>query len=126
MKEETTKHTPGPWLDKTGKGSIQMPSHELLGYYAVTDTASGGDTGIVALCPFIETNDDSKREAALTASFIASAPRLKAEHAEMLAALKEIAEGKGRYDQDAHQHAINCIEDMIEIAKNIITKVEQG
>lgn len=47
------------------------------------------------------------------AKLIASAPQ-------MYEALKEIAQGKGRYDTDKLIHASNTIEDMIKIAKDAI------
>jgi len=39
-------------------------------------------------------------------------------------ALKEIAEGKGRYSEDRLTHAQNTIEDMIKIAKDAISDIE--
>jgi hypothetical protein len=33
-------------------------------------------------------------------------------HAALVAALKEIAKGEGRYSKDRYTHACNCIEDM--------------
>lgn len=41
----------------------------------------------------------------------------------MLTALKEIAEAKGRYNEDRLEHASNTIQDMVEIAKNAINEV---
>ncbi len=41
---------------------------------------------------------------------------------EMLEALIEISEGKGRYDLDPIQHAANCIEDMKALALEAIQK----
>ena len=46
---------------------------------------------------------------------IASAPKL-------LAALIEISEGKGRYNEDKLIHASNTIEDMIQLAKEAINE----
>jgi len=42
----------------------------------------------------------------------------------MLSALEEISEGKGRYDLDHLQHVINCVEDMVDVAKETIKKVK--
>lgn len=41
----------------------------------------------------------------------------------MYEALKEIAEGKGRYDTNRLKHAENTIEDMIKIAKDAIERI---
>lgn len=49
------------------------------------------------------------------AKLIASAPKL-------LAALIEISEGKGRYNEDKLIHALNTIEDMIQLAKDAINE----
>jgi hypothetical protein len=49
---------------------------------------------------------------------------LRAEHAEMLAGLKEIAKGEGRFSCDPLTHADNCIEDMKGIAVALIARVE--
>jgi len=46
-------------------------------------------------------------------------------NAEMLAALREIAEGRGRYSLDQFEHARNTIEDMKEIARVAIARAEQ-
>jgi hypothetical protein len=40
----------------------------------------------------------------------------------LLAALEEIAEGRGRYNPDRVQHLVNCCEDMTELAKNAIAE----
>lgn len=41
----------------------------------------------------------------------------------MLEALKEIAEGRGPYNIDPLKHADNCIQSMVQLAKEAITKV---
>jgi len=46
-------------------------------------------------------------------------------HDEIIEGLKEIAEGKGRYDTDKLKHASNTIEDMITIAKELIKRTHQ-
>jgi hypothetical protein len=51
--------------------------------------------------------------------------REKSAAPELLEALIEISEGKGRYDLDPIQHAGNCIEDMKEIALEAIKKVKE-
>lgn len=43
---------------------------------------------------------------------------------DLLAALKEIAKGEGRYNQDPLAHAANCIKDMMQIAHDAIAKTE--
>lgn len=43
----------------------------------------------------------------------------------MLEALKEITEGKGRYNPDGYTHARNTIEDMIELAEIAIKNVDK-
>lgn len=50
------------------------------------------------------------------AKLIAAAPA-------MYEALKEIAEGKGRYDTDKLKHASNTIEDMIKLATDAISTI---
>src|SRR3990167_11034108 len=52
--------------------------------------------------------------------------RLNVANARLIEALKEISEGKGRYSMDKLTHAENTIQDMKEIAKQAITKVETG
>lgn len=46
---------------------------------------------------------------------------LKARIKDLEEALKEIAEGKGRYSQDKLEHASNTIQDMIQLANNVLT-----
>lgn len=41
---------------------------------------------------------------------------------ELLEALQEISVGRGAYSRDPLQHASNCIDNMVEIAKNAIKK----
>lgn len=43
-------------------------------------------------------------------------------HDELVEALEEIAEGKGRYSTDPFQHAINTIDDMKELARKALAK----
>lgn len=50
------------------------------------------------------------------AKLIAAAPA-------MYEALKQIAEGKGRYDTDRLKHASNTIEDMIKLATDAISTI---
>ena len=50
--------------------------------------------------------------------------KLRRVNAELLEALKEIAEGKGRYSENQFEHARNTIEDMKELAKAAIAKAE--
>ena len=40
-----------------------------------------------------------------------------------ITALNEISEGKGRYDMDRLRHAANTIEDMVELAKDALSKI---
>ena len=42
----------------------------------------------------------------------------------ILDAFYEIAKGQGAYNQDPIIHAENCIEDMVGIAKSMITLIE--
>jgi hypothetical protein len=42
----------------------------------------------------------------------------------MFKALEEISKGAGRYDQDRLTHAQNTIEDMVEIAKETLSKIK--
>jgi hypothetical protein len=65
-----------------------------------------------------QTNGKGMEEAAANAKLIAAAPT-------MFEALCEIAEGKGRYDEDRLRHAANCIEDMVALAKEAIKKVTE-
>lgn len=58
----------------------------------------------------------TKEEKEANAKLIALAPK-------MLEALKEIAEGKGRYDTDKLKHASNTIEDMIKLATDAISTI---
>lgn len=55
--------------------------------------------------------------------------RLKAKDkliAELLDALKEIEEGRGRFSCDPLTHAGNCIEDMKQIATEAIRRAKEG
>ena len=89
-------HTPGPWH------SVGHNIEDDNGKVVATTEAPNGDE-----FPRAGTNR----------RLIAAAP-------ELLEALKEIAEGKGRFSQDPLTHASNTIEDMIEIAHNAIAKAE--
>lgn len=51
--------------------------------------------------------------------------RLRMVNAELLAALEEIAKGKGRYSRDPYTHACNCIEDMQALAVTAITRAKK-
>jgi hypothetical protein len=44
---------------------------------------------------------------------------------DMLNALIEISEGKGSYDPDKTQHYLNCLNEMVEIAKKVIKKATE-
>ena len=47
---------------------------------------------------------------------------LRSQRDALKAALEEISEGKGRYDMDPMQHAINTIDDMKELASEALKK----
>ncbi len=49
---------------------------------------------------------------------------LKELNAELRAEFEEIAKTEGPFNRDPLQHAINCIENMAEIARAAIAKVE--
>ena len=50
--------------------------------------------------------------------------RLKASNAELLKALKIIAEGAGAFNRDPLEHASNCIDEMKETARAAIAKAK--
>ena len=87
-----TKHTPGPWKATT-HGDIYKDMDLMASVYGGT----------------------SSQEIRANAAVMAAAP-------ELLEALIEISEGKGRYDLDPIQHAANCIEDMKALALEAIKK----
>lgn len=68
---------------------------------------------LVAVASVIGIPSVPQEEITANAKLIASAPK-------MLAALIEIAEGKGRYNEDRLTHAENIIEDMVYLAKEAI------
>lgn len=82
---------------------------------------AGGDCSIYAdrfckkqIAQLTQIDEDNKcEEMDANAKLMAAAPT-------MLEALKEIAEGKGRYDTDKLKHAGNTIEDMIKLATDAI------
>jgi hypothetical protein len=47
------------------------------------------------------------------------------ERNELLATLREISEGRGRFSRDNFEHARNTIEDMKQLALDAIAKVER-
>jgi hypothetical protein len=98
----TATHTPGPWkavrLDEDG------PTYIL----------SGDDGGIDLLQherAVLYSNDPTDPDALL----IAAAP-------DLLEALRQVAEGKGRFSRDPLTHADNTIEDMKALAIAAIAK----
>ena len=101
------KHTPGPWVID----SLLAESKNLHVFYYMIKSpdnktlaeVKGKHHGI----------DNNVCEA--NTNVMAAAP-------EMLEALIEISEGKGRYDLDPIQHAANCIEDMKALALEAIKK----
>lgn len=103
-----TKFNKGEW--SVGKGSCVVSTTED----AIT---IGGATGKGAIY-YYGGNLICESVSSENAKLIAAAPT-------MFEALCEIAEGKGRYDEDRLRHAANCIEDMVALAKEAIKKVTE-
>lgn len=100
------KHTPGPWAvseaGKTSDGMIRVASEVV-------------DRNVCGV--FVSEFDVAEDEA--NARLIASSP-------DLMAALEEIAEGKGAYSRDPLVHATNVIEAMKGIARAAIAKAKGG
>jgi len=101
---ETQKFTPGPW--------------QWSGVPGASDLVNDAGDAVIRYDSyegmwFSRYNEED----AANASLIADAP-------DMLAALKEIAEGKGRFSQDPFEHACNTIEEMKAIANAALSKAE--
>ena len=45
---------------------------------------------------------------------------------EMYEALQKIAEGKGRFSRDPLTHCSNTVEDLRQLASEVLAKIEQG
>ena len=104
------EHTPGPWAvhnvewtDVDGNTTVPIITNapEMVGRRMI---------GTVRL-------DNLNGDGRANAHLIAAAP-------DMLEALKEIAEGKGRYSMDPFTHACNTVDDMKELARQAIALVE--
>ena len=94
------EHTPGPWI-VVGSGFMVSTCANHKRCQAIDATRSG------------YTRDEDNANAHL----IAAAP-------ELLAALKEIAKGKGEFSRDPLEHASNTIDSMKAIANAAIAKAQ--
>jgi len=69
---------------------------------------------------------DETKEQTVAFVFDESRVHLYEAASELLEALKQIAKGEGRFSKDPFQHCQNTVEDMREIARLALTKVEGG
>ena len=110
-----TKHTPIPW---------EVRIHDKGPYFSEVEIWHE-NYGLLARMPdnssiwYSDKNEEVAQEA--LDRNIANAT-IMAATLELLEALIEISEGKGRYDLDPIQHAANCIEDMKALALEAIKK----
>ena len=68
----------------------------------------------------------SQEETMERARLLASAPDLKAQRDDLLAALREISKGEGRFSRDPLEHAGTTVDHMKAIARAAIAKYEKG
>jgi len=95
------KHTKDKWIFKNVFGRLLITAGEN-GFVIATVTNQ-------SITHFIK----NEEEAIANAKLMTASPK-------MLKALKEISEGKGRYNEDRLIHASNTIEDMVIIANKAI------
>jgi len=111
------KGTIGKW-EMVFERYTKNPKKICTGVGIITDMGSG--TYYEMICNSLLPSTDKeyiKQSEKIEADMklIAAAPKL-------LAALIEISEGKGRYNEDKLIHASNTIEDMIQLAKEAINE----
>ena len=99
------KGTKGEWkynVSKRNDIQVVLPNNKIIDLGHIYSD----DCGLPTCC---------RTEEHANAKLIAAAPKL-------LAALIEISEGKGRYNEDKLIHASNTIEDMVKLAKEAINE----
>jgi len=109
MTTKTATHTPGPW---SVDGPIPSNPEIRINYAPMSQVAT-------IVNPGEHLTDIEQDEALANARLIAAAP-------EMLEALEQIAEGRGTFSLDHHQHAKNTIEEMKALAVAAIQKARGG
>lgn len=115
-------HTPTPWsyfYNEKGDHTIQSDGIEPEDWKFIAAVTESENAERIVACV--------NKFAAFTTDQINEGidiSKLSRERDELLAALEEISEGKGRYNQDQFEHAKNTIEDMKQIALEAIQKVK--
>ena len=110
------EHTPGPWhWEIEDKSMATLSGKDFLKQHVMSVSPCGSCIDKLA--------DDASPFGVCTMPTDANA-RLIAAAPELLAALEEIAEGKGQFSQDPFQHCKNAVEDMKELAQQAIAKAK--
>jgi hypothetical protein len=105
-----TKHTSGPWIINDHMAKDKRVN---CFWYKIQDD-SGNTIAEV-----------KGRHCGINNSTAEANAKLIVAGLKMLEALIEISEGKGRYDLDPIQHAVNCIEDMKALALEAIEEATE-
>ena len=114
------KHTAGKW-EPIFKYYERKPKKICLGVGINSKYKEGVYTEFIcnSMLP------DSDKEYIKQKSEIEANMKLIAAAPEMLGALMEISEGKGRYNENKLIHASNTIEDMVQLAKEAVKKATE-